>query len=181
MMSDPCSAIQELLVDFTDGQLPRAQHRRVAEHLATCPDCEEELRLLRRSLEVTLATWQASLPIVGAFDKSMSASERARPRRHVAPIACVVAGFLLLTVASMAWLVQRPSIGEHPILKVTHDANLSQVPSTDEFDDFISRQTRSARLAEAVHLLASQPELEDYRLNAERYLKEVSDGIPRTP
>lgn len=181
MMSDACSAIQELLVDFTDGQLTDAQHRRVAEHLATCTDCEEELRLLRRSLELTLAAWQASLPIAGECAGNMSAADRARPRRHVVPTACVFAGILLLAVASTVWLVQRPGVGQSPILAVAHDANASQVSGTDEIDDFISRQTRAARLAEAVQLLASQPELEGYRLNAERYLKEVSHGIPRAP
>jgi anti-sigma factor RsiW len=181
MMSDACSAIQELLVDFADGQLSDAQHQRVVEHLATCPACEEELRLLRRSLELTLAAWHTSLPAAEELATNMSAANRARLPRHVVATACAVAGFLLLAGASTAWLIQRPSTGEPPILVVTHDVNSSPVSSTDDIDDFISRQTRTARLAEAVQLLASQPELEGYRLNAERYLKEVSDGIPRTP
>jgi anti-sigma factor RsiW len=180
MMNEPCSAIEELLVDFGDGQLTDAQHRRVAEHLATCPDCAEELRLLTRSLELTLAAWQASLARAGEFERNRSAADRARPRRHVVVTACVAAGFLLWAVASTVWLVRQPRGGERPILAVAHDASLP-ASSAEEIDEFISRQARSARLAETVQLLASQPELEGYRLEAERYRKQVADGTPRAP
>ena len=55
-------------------------------------------------------------------------------------------------------------------------APVPAAPSQEEIDQFISRETRSARLAAAVRLLATQPGLEDYKTEAQHYLAEVASG-----
>jgi anti-sigma factor RsiW len=55
-----CDAIAELLVGYADGELPADEARRVADHLAGCPGCRAELRLLERSLELARDVWHES-------------------------------------------------------------------------------------------------------------------------
>jgi len=60
MNDKSCDPIVELLVEYADGELPADQSRRVADHLAGCPDCRAELRLLDRSLGLAREVWQES-------------------------------------------------------------------------------------------------------------------------
>ena len=55
MNNNSCDLTAELLVPYADGELSAADARRVADHLAGCPDCRAELALLGRSLELARA------------------------------------------------------------------------------------------------------------------------------
>ena len=58
MTSVKCEKIAESLVDFSDAELPAAESALVAEHLAGCASCREELNALRRSLDAAQILWR---------------------------------------------------------------------------------------------------------------------------
>jgi len=69
------------------------------------------------------------------------------------------------------------SSGVTPQPNALAESNSSQTNSAqqkEEMDvmEYIAREDRSARLAASVEMLAAQPGLEQYKENAERYLKE---------
>jgi anti-sigma factor RsiW len=192
MNNKPCSTIEGLLVDFADGELTDTQCRRVADHLATCSECRAELRLLERSLELVRAVWQQdalpldketapALPALSIVRK-VSLASRLRPRGRRAITACLAACALLLLLASAAWWLPRLKSDRKPASAIAgQEASPPRSVNGDEIDSFISRQARAARLAVAVRLLASQPGLEGYKDQAERYLAEVSSETGRGP
>jgi hypothetical protein len=191
MNSDPCSVIADLLVDFADGELTVEQRHRVADHLSTCPECRADLRLLERSLELAQSVWQQAAVSLGqdiassprALSRMPKATSTGRflPRGRRAIAACVAACILLLLTASAVWwLPQRRRDGQ-PIETIARQTESpSPALTSDSIDRFISGQARSARLAVVVQILASQPGLESYKANEERYLAEIS-GDARLP
>ena len=180
MNDKPCSRIVGLLVDYADGELSAADHRRVAEHVAGCAGCRAELRLLQRSLELAQVEWRQaarrpSPPAPLPKGEGSFAAGRFHPRGRRVLAACVAASAVVVFWASIAWWPSRPKSGSQPEVAIAQpEASPPQALSEEEIDAFISRQTRTARLAVAVKLLASQPGLEDYKTQAERYLAEVS-------
>jgi len=182
----------ELLVDFADGELTVEQRHRVADHLAECPECRAELRLLERSLELAKSVWQqavlspddgivSSQPTFSGKPK-LSLASRFRPRGLRAIAACLAACTLLFALASTVWWLPQVRRDRHPPDVIAHqETGPPPALSDDRIDSFISSQTRSARLAASAQLLASQPGLESYRADAERYLAKVSRGARRDP
>jgi hypothetical protein len=57
MKNDTCDKIRPLLVDYSDRELPGDEIRQIAAHLAQCPACREELRLLEHSLALAREVW----------------------------------------------------------------------------------------------------------------------------
>jgi anti-sigma factor RsiW len=48
-----CQQMVELITDYLEGTLPRAQHRRFEAHLAGCEHCSEYLEQMRRTIALT--------------------------------------------------------------------------------------------------------------------------------
>jgi anti-sigma factor RsiW len=48
-----CQQAVELVTDYLEGTLPRAQRRRFEAHLASCPDCPEYLAQIRAIIALT--------------------------------------------------------------------------------------------------------------------------------
>jgi anti-sigma factor RsiW len=48
-----CRRAVELVTDYLEGALPRAQRRRFEAHLADCPDCPEYLAQIRLIIALT--------------------------------------------------------------------------------------------------------------------------------
>ena len=96
--------------------------------------------------------------------------------------ACVAASALLVVLASIVWLRPRPMSDDQPEKVIARqEPSLPQPLSEEEAEAYISRQTRVARLAVAVELLATQPGLETYRIEAEKYLAQVSGNAGQIP
>ncbi len=66
MKNDNCKQIEELLVDFADGELNEFDRVLVEEHLDGCPSCAETAKALKNSLSMAQVIWQDNLdgPIV---------------------------------------------------------------------------------------------------------------------
>ena len=171
MTSKSCESIGELLTAYSDGELTAADARRVADHVAECPDCRAELQLLGRSLELAQEVWRQS-----AARAPLPRSCPARsPRRRLRAAACVAACLVALVLTTGLWLLCRDDAQREvgPIAEIER-----MNPPLDDFDieAFIAREGRAARLAAAVQLLATQPELEPYRARAQRYLESTYAG-----
>jgi anti-sigma factor RsiW len=48
-----CQQAVELVTDYLEGKLTRADRRRYEGHLAGCPDCTEYLAQMRKTIELT--------------------------------------------------------------------------------------------------------------------------------
>jgi hypothetical protein len=191
MTNKTCDKIRLLLVDYSDGSLPADRARQMADHLAECALCREELRLLEHSLELAREVWNEA-----ATGESLADSQkitirpelsglniRSKPsafRRQVAWISGAVAIIALIALTFIGKAVFSPS---KPLDDTTQSIALTNNNATQnttakpsvEMDamEYIAREERSARLAASVELLAAQPGLEQYKENAERYLKET--------
>lgn len=169
MNKSPCCNISGLLVDYADGELTTAERQHVADHLAACADCWAELRLLERSLAAARAAWQEDALLA---EKPAVLPMPVRARLHYRPLFAACGAAVLLVLVAAWWLPRWTSNGAI----ARQEATKSQTMSEKEIDAYISRETRVARLAASVQLLASQPGLESYKAQAERYLQEVSSG-----
>jgi len=121
MNSESCTEIADLLLPYSDGELSADDSGRVEDHLAVCPDCQRELSLLGRSLELARAIWQESAAAVSPSHpvtqspphpviappatRHASRNAKRQARRRSALVACVAAGAL---IAVGAWLAFRP-------------------------------------------------------------------------
>ena len=196
MTSKSCNSIIALLTEYADGELPAADARRVADHLADCPDCREELRLLSRSLDLAREVWQESAAGAAApgtasakqwhtlAQSTASAKQWHTPvrgtasrTRRVYAAACLASCVALLLLAAGPWLfshwLSRTEVGINDEIEPPGRPQLIQEADVEAL---IAREVRSARLAAAAELLATQPGLERYRREAERYLAEAYRG-----
>jgi anti-sigma factor RsiW len=192
-MTDPtCDTVSPLLVDYSDGRLPEAESARVAAHVAECLRCRSELASLERSLELARQLWEeaadrATLPV------SEPLPSRGGPGRirTVAVAAACVAALLLAIGGRLLWRGGSPDEVKPNQLAVSSESpgtSEEPLPSAiapdegvdDEMDveSLIARADRAARLAASAELLSSQPGLEQYRENTERYLAEAYRGTP---
>jgi hypothetical protein len=174
MSNEKCREIKSLLVDYADGALPAAESNRVAAHLAGCPRCREEVRLLRRSLELARAVWREE-----------PAASRSHRTPHTDYIGHVSPRVLLYTGAAVCAVLLFFAIGlfffvnhegSRPPMPQDPSAASMQVagqPAADEkdLDTLFDREERAARLAMSVQILAGQPGLEKTRADAENYLR----------
>ncbi len=48
-----CQEMVELITDYLEGSMPRAQHRRFEAHLAGCENCTEYLAQMRATIAAT--------------------------------------------------------------------------------------------------------------------------------
>jgi hypothetical protein len=184
MTEETCNRVANLLVEYADGELSGADADRVAAHLAECPGCQAELRLLQRSLELAQTIWQGTVPIFpqGKWD---CPPPNKLGRRRIQVAIGVAACLALLAAAATPWLF---TSGESDS-QVTDRAENTTEPEpqqikapqpVEDFDieTFIARAGRRARLAASAELLATQPGLKEYKEQAERYLAEAYNGTP---
>jgi anti-sigma factor RsiW len=57
-----CRQAVELVTDYLEGRLPRADRRRFEAHLAGCPHCTEYLAQMRATIELTGTVTADDLP-----------------------------------------------------------------------------------------------------------------------
>jgi anti-sigma factor RsiW len=175
----PRNPFGDLLVDYVDGELPDGDARRVEEHLQACAACRAEVRRLEVSLAAARDVWRESA--ASAPGAELPAAQRRRSPVRAA--ACVAVCGLLAAALVAWWVVSRegpaPQIagpGEArpsaPVQEVPDDP-VPDLRTPIDVEEYLAREARAARLAASLEVLASQPELEEYRRRAERYLLET--------
>lgn len=203
-MSDKsCESIAELLVDYSDGELPDAAC--VKAHLDDCLKCRAQLEMLERSLDLAVSLWRESADDARLPPAMRLRSSRRSNRALVALATCAA----VLLVAVISWLmwpewsddVAPPFVPRHAVAEVEEVLEVGQERKTVEpvaeaednddgapaeepdFETIIARAGRRARLAVAAEFLAAEPSLKSYKEDADRYLaaaygdlSESSDG-----
>ncbi len=182
-MNEPtCDSIAEMLVDYSDGDLSASDRRRVERHLSGCPACRSEVERLGRSLELARSVWDQA---AAEASRCTIALRAPRPRRRETRVrlAAVAAACAALVLAGLGvWLLagghgevawrEGPASPQRP--EVASTGPKAAGPSGElGIETILARETRAARLAAAARLLATEPSLKAYRVEAERYLTET--------
>jgi len=154
-MEKSCKDIEEMLVDYTDGQLSPSDSSKVAEHLATCEHCRRMLDGLRKSLELAGVIW----------DDSLSETENiripaAKTRKIHWPRYAVIAAsiFLVATTSVVRRTLTRPKRSELTFAEIERK---------------ITESGNAARLLAATELLAEYPDAQPIADQQYRYIAET--------
>ncbi|MBW8035810.1 MAG: zf-HC2 domain-containing protein [Planctomycetes bacterium] len=103
-----CKEIADLLVDYSDGQLPEEQSQIVERHLKKCNNCRKYLGDLQQSLNIVQEIWRENLAEIESVEISVPVKNRRNINRKYAAIA---AGLLIaagIFSVSMQQTLQRP-------------------------------------------------------------------------
>ena len=130
MISDKCEKIAESLVDFSDGELPAAESALVAEHLAGCASCRQELDSLRRSLDAAQILWRnAETELTAAGEPQMrSGSVRRRTALIAASVLLLASGGLLWKAATRQDDSISPASKAPSLAEIERQIHLAAIP-----------------------------------------------------
>lgn len=101
MRQNECKEIADLLVDYSDGQLPEERSRIVDRHLKKCHNCRKHLGDLQQSLDVVKDIWQENLTEIESVKISLPVKVRRKASWKYAAIAAgllIVAGIFSVTI-----------------------------------------------------------------------------------
>ena len=157
---------REELVAYADGELSRAEAERIAEHIATCLDCQAVTEALKRSLEITQAIWRAS---EAQWAKTIPLKQLQPNKRSFRRIATVAAGILILLGAGAVWQMLS---GPTERARIRREEALA-----GEIKRKIADSGDAARLLAAAELLSRYPETKS--LVKERY-QYIVETYPET-
>ncbi|MHC4642510.1 MAG: anti-sigma factor family protein [Planctomycetota bacterium] len=160
-MQKSCKEIEQILVDYADGQLSPGESNEVAAHLAKCERCRQMLRALQRSLELAAVIWEDGLVETEAIRIPI-------PRKSTAPYwiryAAIAASILLVVTISGVW---------RALVRDTEEE-----PTFAEIERRISDSASATRLLAAADLLAKYT---DTKAIAKRQYHYLVKTYPETP
>lgn len=160
-MGSSCKEIEQMLVDYADGQLSPGESSKVAEHLAKCEQCQRTLRALKKSLELAGVIWEDALAETEAI--RIPIPKKVRKFRW-AGYAAIAASVLLVVTISGVWRV---------LVRPTEEE-----PTFAEIERRITESGSAARLLAAADLLAPYPDAQQIVKQQYRYIVET---YPETP
>jgi len=150
-----CEDIEQMLVDYTDGQLSQSDSSKVAEHLAKCEECRKILVALQKSLELTGIIWADGLVETENIRIPAVKARNIRWSRYAA----IAASILLVTTASVMWhALTRPKASELTF---------------SEIERKITESGSAARLLAAAELLGENPNAETIIKQQYKYIVET--------
>jgi anti-sigma factor RsiW len=155
-MEKSCKDIEDMLVDYADGQLSASESNEVAGHLAECEHCSEVLQALQKSLVLAGVIWADGL----AETEKIRVPVRRRAAKARWPrYAAIAASILLLLTTSIVWrALIRPKEAE---------------PTFADIERKIIESGNAARLLAATELLAKYPDNETIVRRQYRYIVET--------
>jgi len=155
-MGSSCKEIEQMLVDYADGQLSPGESSEVAAHLAKCEDCRRIHEALKRSLELAGIIWEDGLAETETI--RIPIPEKVR-KVHWAGYAAIAASILLVVTISGVWrALVRPT---------------EQEPTFAEIERRITESGSAARLLAAADLLAKYPDAETIVKKQYSYIMET--------
>lgn len=155
-MRKSCREIDEMLVDYADGQLSPDDSSQVAEHLAQCEACRKVLDALQKSLELAGVIWNDSLIETENIRIPTSQKSKKLPLLRYAAIA---ASILLVVTTSIVWrALVKPEQTEITFA---------------EIERRITESASAARLLAATELLAEVPDAQPIVDQQYRYIVET--------
>jgi len=154
-MEKSCKDIEQMLVDYADGQLSPSDSNKVAEHLAKCEKCQKLMNALQKSLDLAGIIWTDGL----AETESIS-TPAAKTRKISWPrYAAIAASILLVATVSIVW---------HTLPK----SKVNELTFA-EIERKISESGNAARLLAAAELLSDNPEAETIVKQQYRHIVET--------
>ena len=171
MNEQTCELINDLMVDFSDGELSESQSAIVEEHLLGCPLCRRELSLLEESLWQAKAIWEESAS--GHMPGRVGGTSFARRRRTASLAAAAVA---IVVLAFGAWVVREfdwsePPVPPEPVAVIVDSSSPTDSKlALSDINAILANEAQAARLAASAELLSTVPSLEHYTKQAEEYL-----------
>jgi len=154
-MENSCKNIEEMLVDYLDGQLSPRDSSMVAEHLAQCEHCRNMLDGLQKSLELAGVIWADAHTEIEKIRITAVRNRKILWLRY----ATIAASILLVATASVVWrTLVRPKESELAFAEIERK---------------ITESGSAARLLAAAELLSDNP-------NAEAIVKQQYRHIVET-
>ena len=154
-MGKSCKEIEQMLVDYADGQLSPSDSNKVTEHLANCVDCQRLHNALQKSLEFADVIWADSLSETEKIRIPVVKTRKVHWMRYAA----IAASILLITTASVVWhTLTRPKVNELTFAEIEHK---------------ITESGSAARLLAAAELLNDNPETETIVKQQYQYIVET--------
>jgi anti-sigma-K factor RskA len=150
MTMDPHDGIQPLLTDYALGELPSAERRRVAAHLAACAECAAEAREVSLALQSIGLSLEPVAPPVHLRSRVLESLARDRPPQRTESRRTAPAGWpsqALLGLAAALVLV----LGGLLALSLQRTQRLS--------DELRRAGQETARLAEEISETSAQADL----------------------
>ena len=163
MKEDTCQIVsKEELVAYADGELSPSEAGRIAEHIATCPNCQAVTEALKLSLQVTQVIWQTS---EAQWLKTRPLERFQSSKWSLRKIAAVAASILLvLGVGAVRRMLSRQN----------EQAGISREQALAvEIKRKISESGDAARLLAAAELLSKYPEAENSVKERYRHIVET--------
>lgn len=158
-MEKSCREIEEMFVDYADGQLSPSDSSMVAEHLATCEHCRKMLGGLQKSLELASVIW-ADAHTETENIRIPAAKNRKLPWLRYAAIA---ASILVVATTSIMWhTLIRPKGSELTLAEIERK---------------ITESGSAARLLAAAELLSKHPEAKTV---VEQQYRSIVETYPET-
>jgi predicted anti-sigma-YlaC factor YlaD len=132
-MEKSCKEIEQMLVDYADGQLSQGDSSKVAEHLTQCENCRQLYSGLQKSLELTGVIWADSLVETENIRISDTQARKIRWPRYVA----IAASILLVATATVVWhTLTKPKVSELTFAeierKITESGNAARLLAAAE-------------------------------------------------
>jgi len=155
-MNGPCKEFADRIVDYVDGELPEAEARAMAQHLATCEPCRRTAEALNRSLGLARVLWSDNLD-----DARQTAPVGGSRRIRI----CAVAASILVAASVLVFVI----------------ANHPSGSSSTRFED-VERQVAdagaAAELLAATQILAQCEGTESIVQEQCRYILSNYPGTP---
>ena len=161
-MKNKCEDIQKMLVNYSDGLLPKEESGLVSQHLENCENCRKLLKALNRSLELSSIIWENNLREI----KNIKIQEPTNIKKtHWLRYASIAASILIVVTTGILW-------------RSLNQPQKSGVQLTfEEIEKNINDSANAARLLAATQLLEDYP---DYKELVENQYQYIAKQYPNT-
>lgn len=168
MKEHTCQTVsKEELVAYADGDLSANRSEQIAEHIATCPNCQAVTEALKLSLQVTEVIWQTS---ESQWPKTRPLERFQSSKWSLRKIAAVAASILLVLGVGAVWrMMSRPT----ERIVISREQALAV-----EIKRKIADSGDAARLLAAAELLSKYPEAEN---SVKQRYRHIVETYPETP
>lgn len=141
-MEKSCEDIEQMLVDYADGQLSPGDSSKVAKHLTKCEHCRKKLYGLQKSLELAGVIWADAYTETENIRIPATKTRKIRWSRY----ATIAASILVVATTSIVWrTLVSPKRSELTFAEIERK---------------IAESGSAARLYAAAELLSEYPEAE---------------------
>jgi len=159
-MENSCKDIEQMLVDYADGQLSPADSNKVTEHLAKCANCRKLHNGLQKSLELAGIIWADGLTETENIRIPVIKTRKIHWPRYAA----IAADILLVVTVSVVWHNRiKPKASELTFAEIERKINESG---------------SAARLLAAAEMLSDNPETKTIIKQQYQY---IVKAYPETP